>query len=391
MDSDVKHGIRRAVCVLALALWGAIPLRGQEPRPLPLPPDQLKQANEVMEAAKKIGPWESQSQVLEDATDQIFSQHNWNSEPDQFARQLMRDVGRIAPWNPHQRQEVFLNAVQERLMLTHDQRTQLDSAFRQETMTFAMRHFKDIVPIVLEVAKTRANNEPFTPEQVQEWSNRMRPMMDEGMQVIQRVASRLDKSMTAEQRELLQADLRAFVHRHDDMKKMVEKWQAGNWSPADWGLQNDPVHAGSMAEHRAREAEKNALVEAARSGQKPDEATAAVDESAWDKYVKWFCHAYECEERQRVQAEAILKKSKKEAITYREHKKEAIAQWEGRIVGEKDGAKLVAAQAELQRLLAPISQTFDRMKRQLASLLTVSQRQKFGDPLAVEQTAKRAS
>ena len=389
MDCDTTKNWRWAPA-LALALCAATALRGQEPRPLPLAPDQLKQANEVMEAAKKIGPWENQSQVLEEATDQIFTQHNWNSEPDQFARQLMRDVGRIAPWRANERQEVFLNAVQERLKLTHDQRTQLDSAFRQETMTFAMRHFKDIVPVVLEVAKTRAGNEPFTPEQVQDWSNRLRPMMDEGMQVIQRVAGRLDKTMTAEQRELLQADLRAFVHRHEDMKKMVEKWQSGNWSPADWGLHNDPVHAGAMAEHRAREAEKNALVQAARSAEMPDEAAAAVNESAWDKYVKWFCTTYECDERQRTQADAILRKSKKEAIAYREYKMDAIEQWGRRIVGEKDGGKLVAAQTELQRLLAPISQTFERMKRQLASLLTVQQRQKFGDPLTVEQTAKRS-
>lgn len=389
MDFDAKKSWRWAPA-LALVLWAAIPLRGQEPRPLPLPPDQLKQADEVMEAAKKIGPWENQSQVLDEATDHFFSQQNWNSEPDQFARQLFRDVGRIAPWRQHERQEVFLNGVQQRLNLTHDQRVQLDSALRQETMTFAMRHFKDVVPVVLEVAKTRAANEPFTPEQVQDWSNRLRPLMDEGLQVVQRVTSRLEKTMTAEQRELLQADMRALVHRHEDMKKMVEKWGAGNWSPADWGLQNDPVHAGSMAEHRAREAEKNALVDAARSGQKPDEATASMNESDWDKYVKWFCNAYECDERQRVQAEAILKKSKKEAIGYRTSKQETIEQWERRLTGEKDANKLLAGQAELQRLFAPIVQTFERMKRQLASLLTVQQRKKFGDPLAPEQTAKRA-
>lgn len=388
MDFDAKRIWRWAP---ALAIWAAVlPLRGQEPRPLPLPPDQLKQANEVMEAAKKIGPWESQTQVLEEATDHFFLQQNWNSEPDQFARQLMRDVGRIAPWNPHERQDVFLNAVQERLKLTHDQRSQLDNSFRQETMTFAMKHFKDVVPIMLDVAKARANNDPFTPEQVQDWSNRLRPMMDEGMQVIQRVSSRLEKTMTAEQRELLQADMRAFVRRHEDSKKLVEKWAAGGWSPADWGLQNDPVHAGAMAEHRAREAEKNALVEAKRGTQMPDEKTASMDESAWDKYVKWFCSAYQCDERQRVQADAILKKSKKDAIAYREHKKDLIAQWERRIAGEKDASKLGAAQTELQRLLAPITQTYDRMKRQLASLLTGAQRQKFGDPLAAEQTAKRS-
>jgi hypothetical protein len=375
MGFDVIRQV--AVFSSLVALFIGASLRAADP---PLPPEQMKQANEVMEATKKIGPWENQTRFIDDATDNMFKQQNWNSEPDQFARQLMHDVGQIAPWNTRDRQEVFLNSAQQRWKLSHDQRMELDSALKQESMMFAMRHFKDVLPVALEAAKTRASNEPFTAEQVQDWSNRLRPLMDEGLQMVQRVGRRLDKSMTPEQRELLKTDMGALVHRHQDMKKLVEKWQAGQWTPADWGLQNDPIHANAMAEYRAREAEKDALVDAAQAAQKPDESTVAVNESAWDKYVKWFCNAYECDERQRGQADAILKNAKKEAIAYRAHRRDQIEQLERRAAGEKNPEKLKLVRADLARQLAPIEQIFDRLKKQLTGLLTSQQRLKFSPP-----------
>lgn len=363
-------------------------LRAQEP---PLPKEQLQQAEEVVAATKQIGPWESQTQVIEEATDNIFKQNNWNSEPDQYARQLMHEIGQIAPWNPQQRQEVFLNSVQQRLKLTHDQRMQLDSSLKQESMMFAMRHFKDIVPVALEVARTRAANEPFTAEQVREWSNKLRPLMDDGLQIVQRVGQRLEKGMTPEQRELLEADMKAFVHRNEDVKRMVERWQAGQWSPADWGLQNDPIHAAAMAEFRMNEAEKNALVDAAQGMRKPDEATIAVDESAWDKYVKWFCDFNSCDERQRGQAETLLKVAKKEAIAYHSARRDVIEQYQRRLAGERNPEKVKACQADLNRVLAPIGLIFERLKKQLAEgVLTTQQRVKFAPPTKTTPPAQTA-
>lgn len=60
-----------------------------------LPDDQAKQVEEAMEVAKQIGPWENQIPLIEDAADNIFQQQGWNSPEDQFARTVMRDVGRI--------------------------------------------------------------------------------------------------------------------------------------------------------------------------------------------------------------------------------------------------------------------------------------------------------
>lgn len=363
---------------LAISLaFAAGPVRAQDEDP-PVPKDQVKKAEEVIEVARTIGPWENQAPVFQQATDNIFRQQGWTSESDQFAREVMRQVGTIPPWKPREREEVFLGAVQSRFSLTHDQRTLLGTEMRRESMTFMIKHFKDMVPVMLEVAKTRAANEPFTPEQVQEWSRQLRPIMDEGLQMMDRVTGKLKRTMSPDQRRQLEEDLRALRRRHKDTMKMVERWEHGRWSPTDWGLQNDPLHAATAAQDAAREAEKNALVEQARLARNPDEPRIALNESSWDTYVKWFCNTYHCDDRQRTMADSILQRSKREASDYRGARRTMIEQQERLSSGGE-------ANPELNRLLQPIREIFERMKQRLSSeILTTEQRKKYGpaEPVA---------
>ncbi len=352
----------------------------------PVPPQVQKQADELMEAAKQIGPWENQYKLMEEAADNVFQKQNWTSEPDMFARQLMRQIGEIPPWNPMERNEAFLDAVQSRWNLNHDQRTLLGGNVHRETMMLTVRHFKDLLPIALDITRTRAGNKPFTPDQVQEWSTKLEPLMDEGLDMVNRITSKLEKTMTEEQRMLLEADMKALVRRHEDVKKLVGKWQTGDWSPEDWGLQNDPLHAQVMMDYRDRQAQRNALVDSAR-GTSPtfDDKSIASRESEWEKYVKWFCRTYECDDRQRSQADAILKSSRTEAINYRSKYQADIAKNEALANSAASPIYKAHYQAELDRLLIPIAQVFDRLKKRLHDeVLTTQQQTRFAPVVSVE-------
>lgn len=353
---------------------------GQQPQNVGRQPDDpVQQAERLMQEAKKLD-WNSQIPVMEDAADNFFQQQGWNTTEDQWARQVMRDVGRIPPWQPMERQEVFLNALQSRWSLTHDQRSQLSGTIQRESMMLTFKHIKDIMPVMTEAMRTRAEGRAFTPDQVQQWTTRLKPLMDEGFQVAQRVGQQLQATMTDEQRKLLQADLAAFNRRHEDFNKMAQKWQSGQWDPTDWGLQNDPVHASAMQAIQARDAQRTALVEKAQAPKPIDEAVVARQESEWDKYVRWFCQKYECDDRQRKAAEAILKSVKTEAINYRNARGADIEKVERRMTGTAAGPAKVELQADLDRLTAPITGMFERMKRRLhAEVLTTEQRKRFGD------------
>jgi hypothetical protein len=338
--------------------------------------DSMRQAQELMDATKQIGPWDSQFRIIEEATDNVFAQQAWNSEPDQFVRQLMRDVGRIPPWQPMERNEAALIGLQQRWNLTHDQKNELGRDLNREMMAFTFRHIKDAMPVVMEAVQTRVANEPFTAEQIQQWTQRLRPIMDDGMTTLQRVSRRLEKSMTPQQRELLMIDLDAFERRQRDMKKMMAAWEEGRWNPSEWGLQDDPIHAAAMVEYRTQQAVKDELVRRARPLLPSfDERNVATQESEWERYVKWFCQRYECDDPQRTQANSILQSSRVDAVRYRSSKEDDIAKLEAAIARNESPAKLNQYQDDLNRLLEPITEIFDRLKKRLyEQVLTSAQR-----------------
>lgn len=376
----------RCLAPAVLLILAPGPARAQQ---MELPPEQLKEAEAlVKEAQTKMGAWENQIPVIEDATDNIFRQQGWSSPEDTWARQVMREVSAIPPWKPAERQDVFLNSMQSRWNLSHDQRNQLNTSLQRETMMLTFKHIKDVMPVAMEAIRARSNGEPFTPEQVQQWVTKLRPMIDDGLTTVQRVTQQLERTMTEDQRKLLQADLAAFTKRHNDMQKMVQKWQAGQWQPTDWGLQNDPIHAPVMQQYTQREAERNALVERAQVTKQLDDARYASDESEWDKYVKWFCRTYECEPRQVSQAEAILKSSKSEAINIRNARGAEIKKLEHLVASTGNPQAKAAYQTDLDRMLQPINQIFDRMKKRLhEDVLTTQQRNQFGPaPVAQSKT-----
>ena len=156
----------------------------------------------------------------------------------------------------------------------------------------------------------------------------------------------------------------------------MAKWEDGRWNPGDWGLQNDPIHARAMMEYRAEQRIRDQLVQNARGpSSKFDDQKVAMQESEWERYVKWFCQRYECDDQQRTQANAILKSSVADAVRYRNWRKESFAKVEASLSRTDSPDKKKEYQEELDRLQAPIGEIFDRMKKRLhEQVLTTAQR-----------------
>ncbi len=351
-------------------------------------PGVISQIQALQEKAKDMGPWETEAGVLRDAHINIFEKNGWTSESDQFTLDLMHQVTQIAPWNAAQREEVFLNGVQNRLSLTHDQRSLIGREMRLESMNVTLKHIKDLLPIALEIAQTRARQEPFTAEQVQKWSQKFKPLMDDAMASLQKVSGKLDKTMNEEQRALLDKDMKALLKRHADVEQMVERWKAGNWNPSEWGLDNDPIHAAAMYEHRLKEAEKDGLVNLELSKKKPDIAATAKDKSAWRRYVEWFCNFYKCDDRQRTTAEGILTSSLKRATSFLQARGKDIVKAEQLRDAAKTDAERKVQVAELDRLQRPLEDIFKELCARLeANVLTTQQRRLLPPKKPASKTA----
>lgn len=342
-----------------------------------VPPDAEKKIKDLEKKAQGVS-WDAEAQNIHQAHRLVFANNNWNSESDQFALGLLDQVTNIAPWQGHEREEVFLNGIQARLNLTGEQRQMVADSMRKESMGIAGRHFKTLFPVVMEAVQTRLEQKPFTAEQVQKWSQNLKPVMDDALAAVERVQREVEKTMNEDQKRQLRADMDALVRRHHDVEKMVKRWQAGNWNPTDWGLDNDPIHASAMMEYRRVEAQRNNLVRAVEAQQPA--ALPAVngdDASEWDKYVQWFKQYYGCDAKQCNSADAILKSCKKEASDYLGARGREIEKYETDLKTADSDTKKQYLQAEIKRLKKPIGDIFVTLCRRLdQSILTSEQRKK---------------
>ncbi|HWL91964.1 MAG TPA: hypothetical protein VNT79_00370 [Phycisphaerae bacterium] len=352
------------------------------------PPDAMSEIKQLEERAKGMS-WGDEAPLIHQAHVNVFQSHGWNSESDQFALNLIQQVTNIAPWEPKRREDVFLTGVQTRLNLSDEQRKLVADEMRQESMQLAMKHFRTMFPVVMEVAKTRLDKKPFTPEQVQKWSQHLRPVMDDALAALQRSTKKLESTLSDSQKAKLNQDMTALLRRHNDVQKMVDRWQAGQWNPTEWGLDHDPIHAVAVANYRATEAKRNQLVLNAESAQTAAPAIRTDDESEWRKYVRWFVTYYKCDERQTSQAESILKNCEKEAADYLRSRDKELKKGEEMAAAEQDAAKKAFLQGEVSRLRKPISEIFERLKKRLESQVLTSEQRKL-IPKAPQAAAKSA-
>jgi len=377
-EAESGAAAEKGVPVLSKVPLLAASFSFQDERPDPQTREELVQR---MIEAKDSGLWEKDTNIREQATDHFFQQHGWTSEPDLFAREVLREVETVPPWDQHKRQEIFINSLGRRFDLSQSQKELLDKSIQSEGMAISRRHFKETLPIVLEVIKTRAGGKPFTPEQVAKWSKTLEPMLEEARQAVDRVTKKLSETMTPAQRERLERDLAALMKRHGDVVKAMHKWKQGKWDPTDWGLQNDPVHAGLVADIRTQEAWRLAELEGKLAKEKDLKSRInARNEDEWERYVRLFCLKYGCDDRQIKSAYGALADVKKQAASYRQSRGKDIDAVIAQIEDAADAKAREPLVAKRDKLLEPIGKLFEQLCQRLdAQVLNSEQRARFKD------------
>lgn len=363
------------VAVVALGLTQAV--RADDPPPQPPPNEEspAKQYGELLNATKQIGPWEQQSAQNEEATGLVFQRQGWTSEPDQFALNMIREVDRVPPWQTKQREEIFLNSLQSRYQLTDNQKSMINQKMRFESMRLSVKYFKDAAPIAMEALKTRASGQPFTAEQMARWSRAAQPILADARDSIEKVAGELSGTMTPEQRKQMDGDLKAFLKRHDDVVKLTERWERGEWDPRDLGLDHDPAHAGVIAAKQAEQARMAAPPVLQQPASEPN--ARPDDESSWERYVREYGVNHGFDAVQTKSARAILSEQTARAKNFRQARSTQLTTLQRAVAAENDPVRKADLTKELQSVLAPVSDMFTEMCARLDELLTADQRAKY--------------
>jgi hypothetical protein len=372
--------------------------RRSQARRSQVPPDAAQARKEAAAAiqdihsrAKKLGKWEDQFAVINGATNVMYQRNGWNSETDQFAKELTLEVSRIPPWENQARFNKFIETMGKRYKLDKAQSDRLRSHIAWESVSFFMKHAPEMIEQSREVLDTRGRGNPFSPEQVAKWEKNGRPMLLEWQERLNNISEKMLPHLRPDQIEIARQDLEAWDGRVQELSGMMEHWEQGEWSPADWGLDKaDPIHAGLAAnDARARPTPPQpqpAQPQPAKPNQPPQPPQAekpaprdplfavAQDETAWEKYVREFIQRYKLDNSQSTTALGILDQLRDRAGQMREGRADALARLDELIRKADDKDRRASFVSDREDMLSPIRELFDELKDRLDNLLTDAQR-----------------
>ncbi len=203
-----------------------------------------QQAMRFIRQTRELGNWDEHYEYIMDAAERVYDRNGWSSEPDLFSLEMMREVGRIPPWEVQQRFTQMLDMVGERYLLNDDQKQLLQNMVMRESFGIFSRHAPQIMQYSMEALRTRAAGEPFTPEQIARWTELATPVIEDVVGRIDAGAQVFMERLDPEQRELVQRDLAATHGRIETVAALAEQWRAGQWDASDWGLEEDPIQTG---------------------------------------------------------------------------------------------------------------------------------------------------
>lgn len=332
----------------------------------------------LIRATRSLGDWETQSEYLVIATERSFERAGWDSEEDLFALELMQEINRIPPWNLQERLDTLNEMIGDRYDLDDEQRQRATDLMLEMGAEVLGKHSEQILTYATEIIATRAEGEPFTPEQVARWAGLAKPVMEDATRVFQSRVGDFTARLRPEQREIFERDMKADGRRLSDISAMMEKWKRGEWSAEDWGLDDDPIQNRTSASAAARDANPSgeaSASEAARGarplGERVEPAPHAESQAdagagrarrpaepddAWARFVRRFVQRYALDDEQQQRAWQFYREAKqREASVLERVRQPAPASRDARTVRQ-------------------IERVFEQLRQRLERLPTRAQR-----------------
>jgi hypothetical protein len=339
------------------------------------PTQTWKQAVDFTQRVKELGPWQDQMPLINQMVDSMFTQNNWTSEPDVFARNLILQTASLPPWDVRGRIETFTNIVATRYQLNPQQQEELRQRVWRDAVRLTTQSFPALLPTLTEMLQTRLEGRPFTPEQVSRWMRNTRPIMNRNMTYIQRSLTEFRTTLDPRQQALLDSDVAAADRRAADTFSRMEDWANGKWTPKDWGLERDPIHAqaqpaGEPVVRPGRE-DVERRMERARPAA---EVVVSRDLDQWERYVQQFIGQYKLDAAQQTSAWSIYADVKARADQWRASHADELAELEATVREAADAAARQDAQQQLDGRKQPLAEMFAELQQRLENLLTNEQR-----------------
>lgn len=364
--------------------------RGEEPPKSQ--PTFIENISRMLQAVQTLGPWEQNYEQMMSAVETVFERNGWTSESDQFSLELIRAVEAIPPFQFQERFDTLIGMLSDRYLLDEEQEMLLRRTMIRESTSMMQKHSGRIMQYAMEAIQTRAAGEPFTAEQVARWADLAGPVFEDGRKRVNIVAREFMQNLDEQQLKIAAADLDAANHRMSRIAELREKWAAGKWSAADWGLEHDPIQSAGEAQRAAETtakateaggeesatggaagapavqkdaAEANGRDTAAKSEKKT--TTRSEPSDPWARYVAAFIRKYQLDAGQQDRAWSIHDSVKPRVDQLERRYQQRLAAMRGHsTVPAEDRAKAeieitTRHEAELERLFYQMNRRLERL------------------------------
>jgi hypothetical protein len=369
------------------------------------------QALQLISATRELGNWDEHYAYMLDAMERMYERNGWDAESDLFSLEMVREVGSIPPWAPQERIDKFMEMVGDRYLLDDDQMASLQGHLFRVNLDLFSRHADRIMEYAPEMIQARAAGEPFTPEQVARWVELAEPVMKDARQSVQEAAKVFMEELDPEQRELLQRDLAAADGRMLDIDRMAQKWKRGEWTPRDWGMEQDPIQMQGAppsavdatadeplaSDEPSAEDAPFAPADASASNPPPDEQvtpkTAPPADDEWARYVRAFIRKYDLNHEQQQRAWLLYHDAKGRDDVFDRRFRRQTETLRAQVDGSKDERAQAILRERTERHQLERERLFSQLKRRLDRLPTRAQRKNAlpgeidASPSATEQNA----
>jgi len=373
--------------VFAILMLGVARAPGQPAEP-PREPTALEQATQqLLRLLRDKDSSEAAHTMILDLP-RVYARNGWTSEPDQFSLDLIREADALPPWQFEQQFNVLTGRLADRYLLDERQQRVLHDLLERESNTFIGQHVGQLIPVVVEALQTRLAGEPYTPEQVARWTEATTPVAVDARRRLQAASAEFMGVLDPQQRELVQTDLDAANRRIDRVQELRETWRRGEWDPADWGLEEDPIQREAELPDRAPQrlqgragqrsdasAPENGTLPGAEGRRLPRPTTSpAEDGDPWARYVRDFIRRYGLDEAQQQRAWIIFRSARERRNFHEQRYAQRIAQCR-RELAASGGEVLQRRLGELEKTQATTREIiFEELKRRLERLPTRAQR-----------------
>lgn len=268
--------------------------------------DQAHPMTQAITELKKLGTWDNQAGMARSIIDQLFEQNGWDSEADQFARQLSTDVATVPPWDFRGRVSALTGGLAKRYDLTFSQKLRLQTMVLKEVPLFVMEHSDLLLRQTSQYVQGQLAGEGFSSEQIAEWIAESDDLYEDFDARVRRMIDEFDEHLSDTQRDILHQDLDAYVKRQHRVAQLRDKWRQGKWKPGEWGLTAEEETAARLAE---------------LAGEDVQQRVQPCDETTWSVYTRDAIKRYDMEDSQKETALSILQEMSERAQSYRASQK----------------------------------------------------------------------